>query len=280
MILAMSNIAWPWDSRLAVYAEMSALGITGLEVAPGLLFPGCSDPFRPDDAALRMARGEVAAAGLTLVSMQSLLFGVAGAALFGDADARTRFRLGMERAIALAERLRIPNLVFGSPRQRVIPSGMSSDAARALATEMFHGLGDRAADAGTVIAMEANPQAYGTNFLITMGDALSFVKTLHHPSVRLVLDLGTMILNGEAHETIGTLPTLLPWLSHVHVSEPYLAPAPADPAAVPPLLTALRRNGYSRAVSIEMKQPDDGLPTVRNSLLALRSAAIAGGVPG
>jgi sugar phosphate isomerase/epimerase len=275
MILAMSNIAWSWESRLAAYAEMSALGITGLEIAPGLLFPGCADPFRPDEAAVRTAHDEIATAGLTLVSMQSLLFNVEGAALFGDADARARFRLGMERAIALAEQLRIPNLVFGSPRQRVIPSGMSSDAAHELATEMFHELGDAATNAGTVIAMEANPPAYGTNFLTTLDGALAFIEALDHPSIRLVLDLGAMIMNGEAHETVGRLSALLPWLSHVHVSEPYLAPAPADPASMIPLMMALQRAGYSRAVSIEMKQPEDGLRSVRNSLVALRSAARA-----
>jgi len=102
MKLSMSNIAWLPEERLEAYAILAEAGFTGLEIAPGLFCHAADDPFLPDTASARVARVEMADAGLSLVSMQSLLFGVTGAALFEGPEARAAFEAGMRRAIALA----------------------------------------------------------------------------------------------------------------------------------------------------------------------------------
>lgn len=272
MIYAMSNIAWTPDERLEAYAILASAGFTGLEIAPGLFFHAAEDPFVPDTASARDARAEMADAGLSLVSMQSLLFGITGAALFEGAEARARFETGMRRAIALAERFGIPNLVFGSPLQRRVPDGMGMDDALARAAEVFRKLGDAAAAADTRIAIEANPAAYGTNFCTTMDEALAFVDLVAHPAIVPHLDLGAMHMNGDFALVPARLPDLGPRLSHVHVSEPDLAPAPADPAALVPVLEGLAAAGYPRAVSIEMKRAPEGLAAVRRAVAGLTAA--------
>ena len=275
MILAVSNIAWTPEERLAAYDLLTEAGVRGLEIAPGLFFHAAADPFSPDAATARAALDEIAAHELSLVSMQALLFSVQGAALFGDEAERVAFAQGMERAINLAERFGIPNLVFGSPGQRRIPAGMAVPDAWALAAGTFRLLGERAAAAGTVIAIESNPAAYGTNFLTTLEEAEAFVAQVGHPAVTLILDLGAVHLNGG----FGTLPAqvgaLAPRLTHVHVSEPYLAPAPEDATDLAPVLSALRRAGYDLAVSVEMKRPEGGLEVLHGRLAALRRAAAA-----
>jgi sugar phosphate isomerase/epimerase len=204
--------------------------------------------------------------------MQSLLFGVTGASLFEGADARAAFETGMRRAIALADRFGIPNLVFGSPLQRRVPEGMATDDALAQAAEVFRKLGDAAAAAETRIAIEANPAAYGTNFCNTLDEALAFVALVDHPAVVPHLDLGAMHINGDFYSVPARLPDLAPRLSHVHVSEPELAPAPADPAALAPVLRGLRDAGYARAVSIEMKRAPEALAAVRRAVANLVAA--------
>lgn len=275
MILSVSNIAWLPEERCAAYRLLAEAEVPGLEIAPGLFFGTAEDPFVPDATTACTALDEIATHGLTLVSMQSLLFGVQGAALLGDADARAAFTSGMERAIDLAGRFGIPNLVFGSPGQRRIPEGMALPEARAQAAETFRRLGERAAAEGTVIAIESNPAAYGTNFLTTLEEAEAFVAQVDHPAVTLILDLGAMHLN----DTFDTLPVqaggLAPRLSHVHISEPYLAPAPDDTTDLAPVLLALGRGGYDRAVSIEMKRPEGGLAILRDRVKALRRVAAA-----
>ncbi len=268
----MSNIAWAPEERLAAYAILAEAGITGLEIAPGLFFHAAADPFVPDAASARAAMSEMTDAGLTLVSMQSLLFGVTGAELFGPPEARAAFETGIARAIALAERFGIPNLVFGSPLQRRVPDGMAMADALEDAAALFRRFGEAALAAGTRITIEANPAAYGTNFLTTLDEAEAFVAAVDHPGIALILDLGAMHMNADFARVPARVPALAPRLNHVHVSEPDLAPAPADPAALAPVLRALGRAGYAKAVSIEMKRPSEGLAAVRACAARLAAA--------
>lgn len=258
MNFAVSNIAWPDHARIAAYTVLAERDVTGLEIAPGLFFSGAEDPFVPEPALAEARMSEITGYGLRLVSMQSLLFGVEGAALFEGPEALEKFETGMIRAIDLAAGFSIPNLVFGSPKQRIIPDGMSPEAARDHAADVFARLGRRAAAAGTVIAMEANPVQYGTNFLTRAEDAVSFVQYVDHPGVRMVMDIGTMHLNDAFDHTDAVIAEAAPVLSHVHISEPFLAPAPAQSDTAASVLRALVHAGYDKWVSIEMKaaEPD------------------------
>lgn len=275
MKLATSNIAWTAEERLEAYAILAEAGITGLEIAPGIFFHAADDPFVPDEGTAHEALREIADAGLSLVSMQSLLFGVTGAALFEGAEARKVLQRGMTRAITLAGRFGIPNLVFGSPAQRRVPVGMAMADALAEAAAVFRQLGDVAAAAGTRITIEANPAAYGTNFLTSLDEAEAFVALVDHSAIALILDLGAMHMNGSFASVPARLPDLAPRLNHVHVSEPDLAPAPADAGALVPVLRALRKAGYAKAVSIEMKRPAQGLADVRRAVARLVEADTA-----
>lgn len=272
MRFAVSNIAWRPDERRAAYARLQAAGVTGLEIAPGLFFADSADPFAPTDAELAAATTEIAAAGLAPVSMQSLLFGVEGAALFGDGPGREAFGTGIARAIDLAGRLGIPNLVLGSPKQRLRPEGMATDTAMNHARDILLPLAERARAAGTVIAMECNPADYGANFLVTPEETLAFVRHAAHPAITLNFDLGAAILTGTAPRVEHLLEEAGPTISHVHLSEPHLAPAPAGPDLAARVIAALRRLGYKAAVSIEMRRPDDGLVGLDTSLRYLGAA--------
>lgn len=273
MKLAISNIAWSPEQRAEAYALLQRRGIHGLEIAPGLFFSGTADAFAPGAAEAAERLAQIAAAGLRLVSMQSLLFGVQGAALFGDAQAQARFIAGMERAIALAGRFSIPNLVFGSPAQRAVPDGMSQAEARAIAVPLFRALGDLAAEAGTKLGMEFNPAAYGTNFLNTHEEVAAFVAQVDHPNVTIILDVGALHMNAHFEQIEAIAATLAPRISHVHLSEPHLAPSPARPEQAARVMAAMAAAGYDGWYSIEMKAPDGGLAAVDASLEHLVSAA-------
>ena len=253
MIYSASNIAWPAEHRLQAYDMLAQQEFGGLEIAPALFFFAAEDPFVPNKVECDRALGEIAESGLSLVSMQSLLFGVGGAELFGDVAALQKLETGMHRAIRLAGRLGIPNLVFGSPKQRAIPKGMGTQGAFDKALEVFCRLGDMAHAEGTVIAIESNPVVYGTNFLTHGEDALDFVRQADHLAIRFILDIGAMHINGAFDKTPTLIAKAAPMLSHVHFSEAQLAPAPADTAQAVTIIGALQEIGYDRAVSIEMK---------------------------
>jgi sugar phosphate isomerase/epimerase len=279
MRFAVSNIAWSPGERRTAYARLKAAGFDGLEIAPGLLFAESADPLAPTTAEVEAARSEIAVAGLTLVSMQSLLYGVEGADLFGDADGRAAFLTGLDRAVALAGRLGIPNLVLGSPKQRNRPEGLDAGAAMDRAADFLRPVADAAHAVGSVIAVECNPAAYGTNFLTTPDETLAFVHRADHPAITLNFDLGAAHMTGCFDRIEALLEAAGPSISHVHVSEPLLAPAPADPAAAARVLRTLGAMGYAGAVSIEMRPPENGLSGLEAALERLRAARAAAGAP-
>jgi sugar phosphate isomerase/epimerase len=253
MRLAVSNIAWTPQEQPAIYPMLAAAGVGGLEIAPQLAFSEADDPFRPSRAEIDQLREQLRAHGLRLVSMQSLLFGMRHAQLFGDAEARAAFEAGVERALALAERLEIPNLVLGAPANRSLPDGMDWMEAVDTAAAVFRRLGDRAQAAGSTLALEPNPSSYGCNFLTSAGEAISFAFIVGHAAVTVNFDFGALHANGEANEAAALYRAGAAKISHVHVSEPGLGPAPRDEALFGRLARQLIRLGYAGWFSIEMR---------------------------
>jgi sugar phosphate isomerase/epimerase len=251
--LAVSNIAWTPAERDSAYAILRNAGIRGLEIAPGIFFAGATDPFEPTAQEAAAATKALDCAGLHLVSMQSLLFGIRGAALFEGPEPRERLEIALLKAINFAQRFAIPNLVFGSPLQRVIPYGLDHSDAEASAIELFRSLGDVAVAAGSKIAIEPNPAIYGTNFLNRVEEADDFVRKVAHPGIVLNFDVGALHLEGEFKRLKEIASETLPRIGHVHISEPMLAPAPAETGEASRVLAALDGGGYTGWYSLEMK---------------------------
>lgn len=248
-------------------------GITGLEIAPGVLFSNSVDPFSPAEKERLETLTELSSFGLNIVSMQSPLFGVEGAELFGKPDAQERFMRGMRRAISLAGSLNIPHLVFGSPKQRIIPQYRSHSQAMKHAIDVFGSLGDDALSKGVKIGVENNPAIYGGNFLLGVDDVVTFVETVRHPAICMTLDLGGASVDEDVETLCGKLPSFTDKIGHVHISEPYLAPAPECPAKLSRILATLSRLDYSHWISIEMKR--ELLSSIRNLEAALQGLSDA-----
>ncbi len=260
MKLSVSNIAWAPEEVDDAYRLLAGRGVPGLEIAPALFLPDVEDPFAATSEDCAAALERASAHGLSLTSMQSLLFGVDGAALFGTEAERQRLSGAMDRVIALAGRLGVPNLVFGSPKNRVVPDEMSAEDARAIWQDAFRRMGSAALSAGTIIALEPNPEGYGTNFMTTLAETAEVARTVDHPAVRVNLDLGALIMTGEIERVEAMLPEVLPLVSHVHLSTPYLEPLGSRPQEVGRLAAALRAAGWGGWVSIEMRRGLDALP--------------------
>ena len=259
--LSMSNIAWSFEERLEAYKNIAERGFSAIEIAPGLLFADCYDPFDPHPDIVLSRLSELKAFELSICSMQSLLFGREGCALFGTSVERNSMKVGLEKAIHLADRLGIPNLVFGSPKARIIPDAMHVEEATDSAIHFFQSLGDVAASHNTVIAIEANPKEYGTNFLTHYGKSAEFARQVGHKSVRVNFDVGSFVLNKDIENLNVAFETGFQYINHIHISEPYLAPAP-DKESMDPVKSLLKlcgKLGYERFVSIEMRRPSNGM---------------------
>lgn len=239
--LAASNIGWSAEDDDIIMTHMYGLGFQGLEVAPTRIVE--EDPYAHCDEALAFKDEVAERFGLEICSMQSIwrgrtenIFDTEGAAVLLDFT---------DEALAFAQGIGCGNLVFGCPKNRVMPETASPEAA----CEFFQDLGKRAAAAKTVVALEANPVIYGTNFLNTTPEAFAFLKTFDAPQgLGINLDLGTIIYNDE---DVREVEEMLPYINHIHISEPHLAPVGyrSDHRVLRDLLQESKYDGY---VSLEM----------------------------
>ena len=239
MKLAVSNIGFAENDAAEVFDVMHTCGFTGLEIAPSK-FIG-ENPYAKNAAAAQKAKELHAQYGFVIPSMQSIWFGQSGN-LFVPQEA-VHLAEYTRRAVDFAVAVGCKSLVFGCPKNRFIPDGKTE----ADALSFFVQICAYAAQYDVSIALEANPAVYGTNFINTSTDAFRFARLV--PGLKVNYDMGTLLMNGES---LDVLAENLDAVSHIHISEPSLAPL-VRRAEHKMLAQLLRQKGYDGFVSIEMK---------------------------
>jgi sugar phosphate isomerase/epimerase len=121
-----------------------------------------------------------------------------------------------------------------------------------LASDFFRALAPHARDRGVTFCIEANPSAYGCDFITQTSEAVALCRLVDDPSVRVNADLGGMILAKE--DPAAAIAQAAPFIAHVHASEPHLTLLSTD-TAHEGAASALAQAGYSSWVSIEMRAP-------------------------
>ena len=266
MKLAVSSMAWSAEEHAGAAALLHANGATGIELVPTALWGDWPKALACGPADLPAPLQDFARP-----AMQSLLFNLSNHLLFQDDAAEARMSAHLRRVIALAERLGVRILVFGSPRQR-LRGGLSMAEAITRFAAFATRLAPVAAAAGVKLALEANPVAYGCDFVTGTTELLDVFEALDQPGLGLHFDTGTAILNGE--DLAQLIRRAGPRLDHFHISQPQLGgfgePAPLHMATA----EALRDIDYPNWVSIEMRRGERGLADLE---LALRQVVAAYG---
>ncbi|MBW3577913.1 MAG: sugar phosphate isomerase/epimerase [Actinobacteria bacterium] len=248
MKLAVSNIAWedPFDPE--VLELLRGAGVTALEVAPTKLWPELTTVRAHEVAQVRQ---RLAGAGFEVVAMQALLYGQPEFQLFGDEQHVEQLIAYLGTVLRIAGQLGAEVAVFGSPRNR-LRGDLPEEIATARAAAVFARIAQSAAEHGVTVVLEANPPAYGADFVTTVTEALDLVRRVDHPGLRLHLDTACMRLAGD--DVVTAITDGAGLLSHVHASEPELGPVPGDGRTQHELAAdALRGIGYQGHVSIEMR---------------------------
>ena len=264
-MLSVSNIAWAPDEEEAAAALLAERGIGCVDVAPGRYF---SDPAAATDREIAGTRAWWEERGLSIVGMQSLLFGTQGLNLFADHSGVMFDRLGAVCRIGAGLGARA--LTFGSPRQR--DRGDLSDAdVQSIAVDFFGRLGDRAASEGVIVCLEPNAAVYGSNFMINNTDTAAMVRAVAHPAIALQLDIGNLTLNAEPAEA--TIAAVAPLVGHVHLSEPMLRPLGDSDAPHAEAAGAIHAHLPNRVMTIEMvrAEGEPALAAVARAITFARS---------
>jgi len=244
--LAVSNIAWEPGQDDEIARLLRREGVGGVEIAPTKWRERPLEASSADVAAYRRAWED---RGLPIVSIQSVLFGRPDLQLFGDARARAAMLDYLRRVIDLSAGLGARSIVFGSPKNRIRGEQPLADALD-IARGFFVALGDHARTRGVTVCIEANPPAYGCDFITTTDEAVALCRAVDHAAVKVNIDLGGITMSREnVGESIGAAAALI---GHVHLSEPNLDQfgTAADHAAAAKALEAI---GYHGWISIEMR---------------------------
>ena len=117
--LAVSNIAWNKADDELIYTAMQNAGFTGLELAPTRIFP--EQPYDNLSSAALFGGYLRNRWGFAVPSMQSIWYGQTGS-IFDDAQAEELLAY-TEEAYNFAHVLNCPSLVFGCPKNRMLPEG-------------------------------------------------------------------------------------------------------------------------------------------------------------
>lgn len=252
--LALSNLAWLPEQDAEIVPKLADLGVQGIEVAPTRL----GDWAALTPAILIAYRNRLADCGLSISSLQAVLFGVEGAQLLGTDAEFSTFRNHLSRVLEIGQVLGAEVAVFGSPRNRLL-NGLSPAAAQQRAIERLSLLAPAFSDAGMVLGIEPVPAYYGGEFLSRADDIAALVAQVDAPAIRLHLDTGCVHLGGD---DIGSMVTRHhAVLAHFHIAEPDLAGFAAPVTDHAGAAAALSATGYARWLSIEMKPQQPQMKT-------------------
>ncbi len=235
---------WTFDR---VCRFVKSAGYDGLELAPFTLATPITDLTPARRAELRQ---QADGAGVSIVGLHWMLARTQGLHLTSP-DPIVRARTGAY-LVALAQAcgdLGGRVLVFGSPAQRALLPGVTSDRAFEYAADTIRAA-VKAFDAlGVSFCMEPLPREE-TDFVNTCAEAVRLIDMVGHPRVVLHLDVKSM----------ASEPTPIPDLirryasrtGHFHANDPNRRGPGFGDVDFVPIFAALRDGGYNQWVSVEV----------------------------
>jgi sugar phosphate isomerase/epimerase len=251
MKLAISNIAWQPDEDRAVIGLMHEYGVTGIEIAPTKIW---QNPLAATDADIRSYAARWKKEGITVSSMQALLYGQPQLRIFESRENRLLTIEYLRKIIHIGGLLGASALVFGSPKNRLI-NNLPQSEVKEVATEFFTAVGKLAFDEGCVFCIEPNPTDYGCDFITTSTQAVELVRQVNHPGFGLHLDAAGMTMSNE--DISKQLPRAMAGLCHFHISEPGLKPVGTGGVDHVLIANLFKASRYAHWHSIEMRHQEN-----------------------
>lgn len=251
---------WPLERACE---HVAACGYNGLEIAPFTLH---SDPSQLTVRDAAAAGATVRSFGLEVVGFHWLLIKPDGLHLTTADDVvreRTvRFAIHLtELCSAMGGRV----MVWGSPRQRLVPAGDNVNDARRRAVDALRRVSEAAAPLGVTIALEPLGPAE-TNFINTAADALALLEEIDHPACQLHLDVKAMC--SEATPMTDIIRSAGGRLVHFHANDAQGRGPSSGAVDFQPVAAALQDIQYDGYVSVEVFDYAPGPERIASESLA------------
>ena len=212
MKLSVSNIAWDPRKNPIALSILRNYGIKYIDIAPTLIFDNLDNI---DMDKIKIFKDY----GFEFSGMQSLLFPYPNISLFDGNYERSILLNYFEKVCKLAKVLEIKNLVFGSPKNRLIRKDVSIDLDSNIS--IFREISDSAKNYDCTICLEPNPVEYGCNFITNTTQAAEFIKLVDKDNFKLNLDISTSLLCNENLEYLFKSNSDI--IEHIHISSPFIS---------------------------------------------------------
>ncbi len=257
-----------------VFHYCAGLGYHAVELAPFTL----ADSVEAVDVEQRRSIRRLAQeAGIHIAGLHWLLVKPAGLHLTTpDAEVRQRTAQYLVALAHFCADVGGEVLVLGSPKQRSVPPGSTTEEAWERALETLRPAVKAAEERDVIWCIESLSPAE-TDFLNRAADAIRFVQALDSPSARIILDVKAMSSEGRhipeiIRESAG-------WFAHFHANDPNLKGPGMGEVDFVPILRTLQDVGYSGYVSVEVFDYSDGAESIaaqsiRNLKTALEKALL------
>jgi sugar phosphate isomerase/epimerase len=236
---------WEWERQCEFAAS---LGYTGLEVAPFTLGERISDVSADQRSELRRV---AEANGMQIIGLHWLLAKTEGLHLT-TSDAAVRRATSdyfIELGNACAD-LGGSLMVLGSPFQRNLEDGMSTEQALDNAADVLKRALPVFADRGVEICMEPLTKKE-TNFINTCAEATQLIELVGEPNLTLHQDVKAM-LGAEEKSIPELIHEYRGRVGHFHVNDTNLLGPGMGETEYRPILKALLDAGYDGWVSVEV----------------------------
>ena len=247
MKLSVSNIAWE-NSELEEHLKLLRdLECEGVELAPSCIWP---EPVEASAQERKRVRELIQSNGLEVTAFHALLYTRPDLQLFKDRKSRQSTVDYLVQLARLCADLGGTALIFGSPKNRMRGDRDHKESLE-WAADAFREVADKGGELGVVLCIEPLPPKEA-DFIRNSGEGMALVRRVNHPNFGLHLDAKAMVEADEDFEE--AFQKYGRQVRHFHVGDPGLTPPGSTGVDHSRIGKALRRSGYNRYVSIEMRR--------------------------
>ena len=246
---AISNLAFKNHSIGDVLSFLKDSGIDGLEIAPSLIW---ENPPHISNTDKRDFNHLVTNHGLSVVALQSLLYGEPELQLFGSSKTQKNLLDHLKKMTDLCVDLGGRSISFGSPNNR-LKGKLPLDKAISIASPLFRELAEYAKLVNVIVCMEPISSLYNCDFINNTKECIKLIESVQHSNFKLLLDTGTLISNQEDFNKI--IEKYIHLIDHIHINDPQLFPPSSKRREHTSIANTLRLMGYSNWLTLEFMQP-------------------------
>ena len=189
-----------------------------------------------------------------IYSLQSLFYNLDYNVFVDNKQFRDHFiRLG-----EICELLNVKRMVFGSPKNRLIPDNMTNDEVIDIFVNTFQVISSLLPD-GIIVCIEHNASEYGCNFLTTIQSVIDIVTLINRDNIKMNLDTGNAMMMND----IINFNEIYDHVGHIQISAPNLG-------NINGMKTLNIGSNYSGKISLEMKLSDDLESNIKTFIMNIK----------